>query len=383
MRGKPASPRVLHLHGSLAAANPQAERCVRLIGAFGSGMRHTLVSADGRWSALDAVSAGVTVERRSDFPPLSGAPLPGRLQRIAQAMVDYHLVLTYGWGAIDAALAHTLFSKVHALAPLIHHEDGSDETPRQRARLRSAWYRRIGLGKAAGLVVPTELMEGEALARWQQPLGRVKTIPDGIDLASLGEPCGTDTIPRLVKRPGERWIACPARAGGDEAIGALFAALREVDPRWHLVLLGDSTATAAAQAKASMLALDDRVHFVPRLVDPAVLIRLADIVAIAGSPEPLPFAALQAMGARKPVVGFETGELARSVAPDNAPFILRPGDAGGLAVALQQLAGDEFLRRRTGEANRERAEAEHDGTACAAAYRRLYASAMGRAGSEA
>ncbi len=372
----PATPRVLHVHPSLAAANPQADRCVRIMNAIGGRLRHTLVSADNRWGALDRLACGISVDRKEDFPAISGVPLPGRLQAIAQALVDYHLVLTYGRGGMLTALAHTSFSELYSLPPLIHHEDGSDETARERRGLRSTWYRRVGLGKAAGLVVPTEVMEGEALVRWQQPLGRVKVIRDGVDLAALAARQKNDAVPRLLKRRGERWISLDARIGGEAGILPFLEPMVDVDPSWHLVILGVGTELAHARSRIGELALDDRVHFVADLPDAAVLIRLSDLVALPLVSEPLPFAAIAAMGAGKAVIGFDSGEVSASLAPDNAPFILKMTDIAGLKPALQQLAGDDFLRRRTGEANREMAEAERDQKAMFAAYRRLYASAM-------
>ena len=50
----------------------------------------------------------------------------------------------------------------------------------------------------------------------------------------------------------------------------------------------------------------------------------------------------------------------------------------GLAAALETLTGDSGLRRRLGEANRVRARAEYDVAAMVAAYRDVYAEAMGR-----
>ncbi|RYY36402.1 MAG: glycosyltransferase family 1 protein, partial [Sphingomonadales bacterium] len=162
------TPRVLHIHGSLARGNPQAERCVRLVEAFGGRLRHTMAAADGDFGACDGLTRGISCERRESFPPLSGLPTPGRLQRIARTMVDYHLVLTYGRAGIGAALAHTSFNQVYPLPPLIHHEDGSDESPSDRRGLWSKWLRRLGLGKSSGVVVPTEHMEAVALVDWQQ-----------------------------------------------------------------------------------------------------------------------------------------------------------------------------------------------------------------------
>lgn len=378
MSGLPGSPRVLHVFGRFAADDPQAIRAVRIANAFGGRLRHSVVSASGDAGAMALFEKGVPVEWVERFAPLSGLPTPGRYQKIARAMVDCHLVLTYGRGALDAALAHTMFSEMLSLPPLIHHEDGSDETARGRDGTRSKWGRRIGLGKAAGLVVPTEVMEAAALVAWQQPLGRVKLIRDGADLARFASAPPRDALPRLTKRAGERWIACLAGSGEEAGIAALVACLPRTDEAWHLVLAAPPAELATAGAQAAALGLEHRLH---RLADRArgdTLTMLADLCVVAGGSEPLPLRALDAMAAGKPLAGFETGELAGSLAQDNASLIAAPGDVAGLAEAVERLAGDDFLRRRIGAANRERALAERDGAAMVAAYRRLYASAMQR-----
>ena len=359
------TPRVLHIHGSLATSDPQAARCVRLIGAFGGRLRHFLVAGDGDFTATDGVSRGIPVQPAAGFPPLFGLPLPGRLQRLARAMLDYHLVLTYGWGAIDAALAHTLFSEHYRLPPLIHHEDGSDETASERRGWRRKWYRRVGLGKAAGLVVPTETMEAVALNEWQQPLGRVKLIRDGVDLKRFARRAKPDAIPRLLKRPGENWIGCFAGSVDHGETRSLMGVLGALDDHWRLIVIGRDR-----PADGIPLALEHRVHFAPSLPDRAAAMALFDIVSMGMPREPLPLPAIEAMAAGKPVLGLDAAETAASLAPETAAIDDEP---------LARLAGDSFLRRHIGTANREKARTERDETAMIAAYRRLYASAMGRA----
>jgi glycosyltransferase involved in cell wall biosynthesis len=69
--------------------------------------------------------------------------------------------------------------------------------------------------------------------------------------------------------------------------------------------------------------------------------------------------------------------VADIVAAENAPFIVPQGDEAALAAALVRLAGDEALRRRTGDANQLRARAEFDEGAMAARHGALYAAALG------
>lgn len=370
MSDRPGVPRVLHVLSSLAAGDPQAERCVRLIAAFGGRLRHTLVAGDGDFSALSVLPKGIAVERRTDFPSLGGLPLPARLQRIARPMIDYHLVLTYGRAGALAALAHTMFGEIHTLPPLIHHEDGSDETPAQRRGLRSTWLRRLGLGRAAGLVVSNETMEAAALNQWHQPLGRVKAIPDGVDLKRFAGKARPDAIPRLLKREGERWIGCFGRFSGGEDAAAVIGLLPKIEESWHLVLVGDGPGRGEAEAAATRLALDHRVHFVRELPDRAAAIALFDILDLPPRRrEPVPLAVIEAMAAGKPVAGLDPAEASAVLSPDNAA----PGNGD-----LERLAADDYLRRAIGAANRERAQVERGEAAMIASYRRLYSSAMGR-----
>jgi L-malate glycosyltransferase len=83
------------------------------------------------------------------------------------------------------------------------------------------------------------------------------------------------------------------------------------------------------------------------------------------------------MAAGLPLVGPQVGDIAATVAEENRPLIVSPGDAGALGGALAALAADAALRERIGRANRARARAEFDEKTMIAAYRRLYASAMG------
>ena len=62
-------------------------------------------------------------------------------------MAGYDLICTYNWGAMDAALAHTLFADFYKLPPLVHHEDGFDEDEANGLKASRNLYRRFALGR--------------------------------------------------------------------------------------------------------------------------------------------------------------------------------------------------------------------------------------------
>ena len=368
-------PHILHLQSTFAAGGKEL-RTVQLINAFGRKARHTIVSAEpDELAAAQRIARGIDVRVQPDFPALKGLPTPGRLQKLARAMQGYDLVCTYNWGAMDAVMAHTLFKDLHNLPPLIHHEDGFDESEARKRKLRRTWYRRVALGKAAGLVVPSEQLEEIALVDWQQPLGRVKRIPNGIDTKAFAMRPRKDAL-RLIKHSGEHWVGTLAGLRTVKNLPRLVRVFAQLPDNWQLVILGEGEARDAIVAEADRLGINHRVHLPGAVADPARVIGLFDIFALSSDSEQFPLSVVEAMAAGLPVVAPAVGDIAHMVAAPNAEFIVPPGDDEELATALVQLAVSKDLRREVGEANRAHAVAHFDEAKMIATYRRLYSSAM-------
>lgn len=354
-----ARPRILHVHAAFDGER-SALRCARLISALAEA-DHAVVSDDP-----DSRSAAALIDRRRTlawpkFPPLAGKPWPGRLKGLAEAMAGYDLICTYGSGALDASFAHTLFADVFKLPPLIHHEDVNSGR---------GFYRRIALGRTAALVVPTRELERIALERWQQPRTRVRRIPDGIDTRAYAKLPKNDALPNVIKHKGEFWVGSVAEPGSDPA--ALIAAVAQLDPEWHLVILGELPDRERLLSLAEAQGIEDRVHLPGSATDPSV-IGLFDIFGHLSGAET---AVLQAMAAGKPVVAARMGEVAELVASDNGPYLHALDESG--AGALKALAADQVLRKRIGEANRAKVRAEFEEATMLDRYRALYWGLMGR-----
>ena len=379
MSGKPGGtvPHILHLQSTFAPGGKEL-RTVQLINAFGTKARHTIVSAEpDRLGAADRIAKGIAISLQPDFPSLKGRPTPGRLQKLARAMQGYDLVCTYNWGAMDAVMAHTLFKDLFTLPPLIHHEDGFDESELKKLKTSRTWYRRIALGKASGLVVPSEKLEEIALVDWQQPLGRVKHIPNGIDTKAFAMRPKKDAL-RLIKHPGEMWVGTLAGLRTIKNLPRLVRVFTELPDNWQLVILGEGEARDAILAEADRLEINHRVHLPGAVSDPARVIGLFDIFALSSDSEQFPLSVVEAMAAGLPVVAPAVGDIAHMVADANAEFITPPGNEEEMRMALVQLALDKHLRQEVGEANRAKAAAQFDEAKMVATYRRLYASAMKR-----
>lgn len=368
--------RILHLHSTFAAGGKEL-RSVRLINAFGPKVSHTIVSAEPeRMEAAQHILRQIPITYPRDFPALKGKPTPGRLQRLARAMQEYDLVLTYNWGAMNAVMAHTVFKDVFRLPSLIHHEDGFNEDERTRLKPTRNWFRKIALGRTNGLVVPSETLEGIALKVWEQPIGRVKHIPNGIDTKAFAKRPKPDALRGVVKRKGEFWVGTLAGLRPVKNLPQLVRAFRHLPEDWHLVIVGDGPERDAIRGEAEEYNVGHRVHLPGFAPHPERYVGLFDVFALSSDSEQFPISLVEAMAAGLPVAAPAVGDVADMVSEANAPLIGPAGDENALARGLAQLAGDADLRERIGQANREKARTSYDEKPMIAAYRRLYSSAM-------
>ncbi|GGD47005.1 glycosyltransferase [Erythrobacter arachoides] len=364
-------PKILHLHSTFDAGGKEL-RTVQLINAWGREVDHAIVSGD-----LEKRGAAHRIGKKPRiswprFPSLSGKPTPGRLKKLAEAMAGYDLICTYNWGAIDAAMAHTIFADAFKLPPLVHHEDGFNEDEAQRLKTRRNWYRRIALGRSAALVVPSATLEDIALNVWDQPRTRVRRIPNGIDTRACAAPPSRDVLPRLIKRRGEMWVGTLAGLRKVKQLELLVQAIADLPPEWHLVIAGEGPEREALLAEAERLGVEDRVHLPGFIADPAKLVGLFDIFALSSRSEQMPISVVEAMAAGLPVVAPRVGDIAAMVSSDNGPFLVPAGDAGALTASLQRLAADPVARKRIGQANRQKAREEFDERRMLERYRALY-----------
>jgi len=371
--------RVLHLHSSFNLGGKEA-RCVQLINAFGMGVAHSIVSAmPGAMEATRRIMPGIEWDAGSTFPSLQGRPTPRRLMGLARAMAGYDLVLTYNFGAMDAVLAHTLFGAMLGLPPLVHHEDGFNSDEALRLKPTRNWYRRIALGRASVLVVPSQRLEHIALNVWQQPREKVHRIVNGITTGAYGGKPRPDALPRVIKREGELWLGTLAGLRSVKNLPRLVRAFAGLPEPWQLVILGEGPEREVIRAEAVRLEIGHRVHLPGHAGVPAKVVGLFDLFALSSDSEQFPISVVEAMAAGLAVASTDVGDVAAMVAAENRPFIVPPGDDAVLGQALEALARDPALRAGVGAANRALAVAEYDEATMVERYRAIYGAAMGLA----
>jgi glycosyltransferase involved in cell wall biosynthesis len=206
-------------------------------------------------------------------------------------------------------------------------------------------------------VAPSEFMAG-MLIRSGIPARRVHTIPYGIPLAEAPQP------------QRHRFVLFAGRLVPEKGVGTVLAAAR-MCPEVPISVAGDGPLAAGLAESAPA-----NVRYLGRLGRPELGQALADAAFTLVPSEwydNLPFAALEALGAGRAVVGTAIGGLPEIVDDGVTGYLVPPGDPAALAAALRRLWADRSSATAMGARAREVAEERFSSTVQAEAIRALYA----------
>ena len=345
-------PHLLHVFPSFAVGGPQV-RFTDIANRLAGKYRHTVISLDGAIDCASRLASDATVRLMPLAARKSSGLDLGNLRHFRRLLGDIRpdVLLTYNWGAVEWALANRWFS----VAQHIHFEDGfgpEESTTQLRRRLI---FRRLAFGAHTTLVVPSLTLQRLATQTWRFKPAKVIRIPNGIDcerfVASRDKPaCGTTVIGTVGALRAEKNFARLIRC-----VAAMPSAFSR-----SLVIAGDGPERDRLENAALACGLAESVEFMGAMDRPERLMKDLDIFALSSDTEQMPYAVIEAMAARLPVVATDVGDIRAMVAKENRPFIVARDDEAGFAAALDRLAADAALRRRLGSANRTRAIAEFD-----------------------
>jgi glycosyltransferase involved in cell wall biosynthesis len=195
----------------------------------------------------------------------------------------------------------------------------------------------------------------EFLIHAGHPATRVETIHYGLDRlpgalsevspADAGVPEGVPLLLAIGRLTAQKDHATLLRA---------FAEAHRRHPEAVLAILGIGPLEAETRALVAELDLDGAVLLPGRLEIRDWLAR-ADAFVHASRWEGFGLVLLEAMLAGLPVAATRVSAVPEVVADGETGLLVEPGDAPGLAAALDRLLGDEALRRQLGAAGLERA----------------------------
>jgi glycosyltransferase involved in cell wall biosynthesis len=132
----------------------------------------------------------------------------------------------------------------------------------------------------------------------------------------------------------------------------LLRAVAEL-PDVAAVLVGDGPDRERLVALASELGIAERVTFAGWQAEPMAWLPGLDVFVLPSRLEALGLAAIEAMLARRPVVGSDTGGLPEVVVEGETGLLVAPEDPGALATTIAGLLSDPARRAAMGERGRE------------------------------
>jgi glycosyltransferase involved in cell wall biosynthesis len=376
--GGARAPLLLHVFATFAPAGPQV-RTARVLSALGQRWRHAILAMDGRAEARELIDPAVELAILP-APPKSGTIATARRLRELLASTRPDLLLTYNFGAIDAALAASSLG----FPPHVHHEDGFLPDEAQALKLRRTLLRRVALARAARVVVISENLRRIALERWKLDSERVLLIKNGIDLERFSPascaPLRAAARAQLGLEPERFVFGAVGHLRPEKNYARLLAALTSVGGA-ALVIVGDGPERARLEALARSLGLAERVRFAGHRTDARPMYAAIDAFALSSDTEQLPISMLEAMACGRPVAATDVGDVRASLPEAARAYVValdrraEPIVQAELARALAALAGDPARARELGEACRAEACARFDERDMLRAYGELYEAA--------
>jgi glycosyltransferase involved in cell wall biosynthesis len=119
-------------------------------------------------------------------------------------------------------------------------------------------------------------------------------------------------------------------------------------------MIGDGPERGQLERRAHELGIMKRTLFLGYQEHVAPYYAALDAMILPSGNEGTPVSAIEALAAGRPVVATRVGGLPDVVREGEDGFLVSRGDVDELADRLERLAADEGLRRRMGEAGRER-----------------------------
>jgi glycosyltransferase involved in cell wall biosynthesis len=223
------------------------------------------------------------------------------------------------------------------------------------------WYR----FRACEAIVPARQQVIDTRRSHLLDPARLHVVPNGID-DRVFRPADRAALRDRLGLPDGPLFACVGRLNSEKgyhhAIRAL-AALNGGAPEARLVIVGDGEERTRLEALASELRVGHRVLFAGAQPKELVAAHLAAADAFlfpTEREEAAPLVLPQAMACSLPVVASRIGGITEVVdRPGENGLLVAPGDLGALVEAMRLLASDDDLRRRLGNAARDRVLAEY------------------------
>jgi len=359
----PGERHLVHVFPTFAVGGSQRRFSI-LASQFGNRFRHTVLALDGVTTAAALCDPSVRLTVRGEILPKRRTVANILRARRLIAGLDGDWLVTYNWGAIEFALAaRTLRAVRH-----VHCEDGFGPEERDTLLRRRIALRRLALGGAARVVVPSRGLARIATEAWKLPEARVAYVPNGVDTTRFA----VDRLPRRASDAAPH-IGTVAALRPEKNLTRLLEAVARVKAvrPVRLTIVGEGPSRPMLERDAARFGFEPGRVFVGASNEPERHLAAFDVFALSSDTEQMPLTVLEAMAAGLPVATVDVGDVATMLAEANRPFVVAR-DAGRLGDALAALIADDARRVAIGAANRARAVEQFDLDAMVRSWRALF-----------
>lgn len=358
---------ILHVFHGFRVGGSETRTC-QIINALGNQYRHTVVSLNGDFSAQSLLldPSNVTL-----LTPPGFMKRPYLLNAMAARQVIKRLrpdlMIAYSWGGFEWLVGNSL-SKV---CPDIFAIEGFDSDEADGESPRRRFLRRMFSNRCTALLACSLNLSSIALESWKVKKERIAYVPNGIDLEKYRPRTTAAERPRVVL--GIVASLLPVK----NHLLLLDGFRRLPDDVAELRIIGDGPERDRIARYVADFGLGSTVSLLGHQRDPSELVRQFDVFCLASRSEQMPMVVLEAMASGLPVVGTDVGDVKHMVCESNRRFVVPTNNADAYATALLELIGNRGLRRKIGDENRQRCQAEFGFSLMLQRHRDLYNRCVG------
>jgi glycosyltransferase involved in cell wall biosynthesis len=210
--------------------------------------------------------------------------------------------------------------------------------------------------RACEAMVPSHQQLDGTVRSFLLDRARVHIVPNGISVEDFAAP-GRDEARKSLGLGTGPILLCVGRLARDKGFATAIEALARLESDARLLVLGSGPERALLEQTARRTGVSDRVDFLGSKPRAEVVRHLAasDVFVFPTErDEAAPLVPLEAMAAGLPVVASDIGGGAELIESGKNGLLVPPASVDSLARAIDSLLADDALRRRMGEAARER-----------------------------
>ncbi|SFR58746.1 Glycosyltransferase involved in cell wall bisynthesis [Marinobacter daqiaonensis] len=268
----------------------------------------------------------------------------------------------YGWMASWGTAAKVIFTEHGRFHP-------------DRYRYKAALINPLMALMTRNVVAISEATR-KALARYEfVPAGKIQVVYNGIK-GLVRDPEAVSAVRQQEGIPdGHRVLGTVARLDPVKNQAMMLEAFARVLPRWPdtwLLMVGDGPARTSLEQQARTLGIADRVIFTGFRPEPADYLAAMDLFLLTSHTEGTSMTLLEAMSLGIPVIATAVGGNPEIVGDGETGLLVPTDNPVALAVAIEDLLGNDAVRKGMGDAGRKRFDARFSVSPMVCGYEQLY-----------